>query len=77
MIPFNVLEQMNSKTLALIHANRGQHAWARAFEIARNLVGGEGSHSQVRMISVDDERAPGAGDAECRGQAMRPAGQRG
>ena len=65
MIPFNVLEQMNSKTLALIHANGGQHVWARALKIARNLVGSEGSHSQVRMISVDDERVAGAGDAEC------------
>ena len=29
------------------------------------------------MISVDDERLAGAGDAEGRGQAMRPAGERG
>ncbi len=65
MIPFNMLEQMNSKTLALIHANGGQHAWAHAFEIARNLVGSESSHSQVRMISVDDERIARARDAEC------------
>ena len=64
MIPFNVLEQMDSETLALVHANGGQHAWARAFEIARNLVGSEGSHSQVGMISVDDERVASAGDAE-------------
>ena len=65
MIPFNVLEQVDSQTLALIHANGGQHAGARAFEIARNLVGSEGSHSQVRMISVDDENVARARDAEC------------
>ena len=45
MIPFNALEQMNSKTLALICADRGQHARPGALEIARNLAGIEGPHS--------------------------------
>ena len=39
MIAFDVLEQVNSKTLALIHADRGQHAGPGAIEIARNLAG--------------------------------------
>ena len=65
MIPFNVLEQMNSETLALVHPDGGQHAGARAHEITRNLISIEGSHSQVRMISVDDENLAGARNGEC------------
>ena len=76
MIPFDMLEKMNSKTLALIHADRRQHARSGAFEITRNLIRIEGSHSQVGMISVDDQRFPCVGDAEGRSQAVRLAGQR-
>ena len=76
MVSFNALEQMNSKTLALIDADGGQYARTRAFEIARNLVESERSHLQVRMIPVDDQSSPAAGDAERGGQAMRPAGER-
>ena len=64
MIPFDMLEKMNSKTLALIHTDRRQHARPGTFEITRNLAGIEGSHSQIGMISVDDQRFPSAGDAE-------------
>src|SRR5580693_5534446 len=77
MVPFNALEQMNSETLALVHANGRQHAESSAFEIARNLFRSEGSHPQVRMISVDDQRLSASGDAESRGQAMRLARERG
>src|SRR3984957_13390786 len=73
MIPFNALEQMNSKALALICADRGQHARPDALEIARNLTRIERPHSYIGMISVDDQRFPGAGDAERGGQAMRLA----
>ena len=45
MIAFDALEQMNSKTLALIRADRRQHRGPGAFEIARNLARIEGSHS--------------------------------
>ena len=45
MITFNALEQMNSKTFALIHADRAQHRRPGAFEIARNLSRIEGPHS--------------------------------
>ena len=77
MIAFDVLEQVNSEALALIHADGRQHARSGAIEITRNLIRIEGSHSQVGMISVDDQRLSSAGDAEGRGQAMRLAGQRG
>ena len=73
MIPFNMLEQVNSETLALINADGRQHARSGALEITRNLTGIECPHSQVGMISVDDQRLPSAGDAEGRGQAMRLA----
>ena len=77
MISLDVLEQVNSETLALIHADRRQHAGSGALEITRNLIRIEGSHSEVGMISVDDQRFPSASDAEGRGQAMGLAGQRG
>ena len=77
MIPFNMLEKVNSKTFALIRANGRQHRRPGTLEITRNLIGIECSHSQVGMISVDDQRLPSAGDAERRGQAMCLARQRG
>src|SRR6202042_3954614 len=77
MIPINALEQMNSKTLALIGADRGQHARPGASEIARNLTGIECPHSYIGVISVDDQRSPSASDAECGRQPMRPARERG
>jgi hypothetical protein len=45
--------------------------------ITRNLAGIECSHSQVCMISVDDQRATSASDAEGGGQAVLLAGQSG
>jgi hypothetical protein len=77
MIPFNVLEQVNSETFALISADGGQHGPPSALEIPRNLVRIESSQSYVGVISVDDQHLPGSGDAECRSQAMRLAGQGG
>ena len=76
MIAFDVLKEMNSETLALINADGRQHARPGALEITRNLSWIECPHSQVRMISVDDQRFPSAGDAEGRSQPMRLAGQR-
>jgi|ERR1700722_4353883 hypothetical protein len=76
MIAFDVLKEVNSETLALINADGRQHTRPGAFEITRNLIRIEGSHSQVGMISVDDQRFPSASDAEGRGQAMRLPGQR-
>ena len=64
MITFNVLEQVNSETLALVHADGRQHARSGAFEITQNLIRIEGSHAQVGMISVDDKRFSSAGDTE-------------
>jgi hypothetical protein len=77
MIAFNVLEQVNSETFALIRADGGQHRPPRTLEIPRNLVRIEGPQSYVGMISVDDQGLPGPGDREGRGQAMRLAGQGG
>ena len=77
MIAFDVFKEVNSETLALINADGRQHTRPGAFEITRNLIRIEGSHSQVGMISVDDQRFPSASDAEGRGQTMRLAGQRG
>ena len=73
MIAFNALEQVNSKTLALICADRGQDARPGALEIARNLPGIERPHSYIGVISVDDQRFPGARHAERGGQPMRLA----
>ena len=64
MIAFDVLKEVNSETLALINADGRQHAPPGPLEITRNLIRIECPHSQVRMISVDDQRFPSAGDAE-------------
>ena len=76
MIAFDALKEMNSETLAVINADGRQHARPGAFEITRNLARIECPHSQIRMISVDDQRSPSASDAEGRGQAVRLPGQR-
>src|SRR3984957_11583184 len=75
MVPFNVLEQVNSKTLALIRANGRQHGRPGTFEIPRNLMRIESPQSYVGVISVDDQRLAGSGHAERGGQAMRLARQ--
>ncbi len=75
MIPFHVLEQVNSETLALIRANGRQHGRPSTFEIPRNLMRMQSPKSYVGIISVDEQGLPGAGDAEGRRQPMRLARQ--
>ena len=64
MIAFDAIEQMGAKTFNLINPDAREHRGPGAIEIARNRSGIERPHSKARMILVDDERSPGAGDTE-------------
>src|SRR5271156_7177503 len=77
MLSFDAIHEMSAETLDLIAADRRQRRRPGPIEIARNRDRIERPHSQVRVIAVDDQRLPAAGDAEGGGQAMRLARERG
>jgi hypothetical protein len=77
MIAFDAIEEMGAKTFNLINPDAREHRGPGAIEIARNSSGIERPHSKLGMILVDDQRLPGASDAERGAQAMCLALERG
>lgn len=66
---------MGTETFNLINSDAREHRGPGAIEIARNRNGIEMPHSKACVIAVNDERLSEAGDAECRRQPMRLAGE--
>ena len=73
MISFDTIHEMDAETLDLVAAYRPQRRRPSPIEIARYCIQIERPHSEVGMIAVDNQRSPGASDAEGGGQAMRLA----
>src|SRR5271167_236651 len=76
MLSLDAIHEMGAEALDLIAADRRQRRRSDPIEVTRNRNRIERPHLQVRVIAVDEERLPGTGDAERRGQAMRLARER-